>query len=230
MFAPKRRAPIIAAAFTLTAVTATHPGLAQMAYRADISSYFSSYYQQQVVDGADPGSLDFLRDAARSHQSALQVLKPSASRSVIVDRHSGYLQIDDSSGTDQILTMGVYDKADSGRIIVAGISDCADACDYAVEIFIANGARLKPLARTPILPVISPAQFIQPGHPMPKALASIEPKIDYLPARTGTTLTLKPWYGYEAEEQMDAATRSAIRNVTLEWDRNQGIFVQSHKR
>ena len=65
---------------------------------------------------------------------------------------------------------------------------------------------------------------------MPKALALIDPKIDYLPARVGTALTLKPWYGYETEEQMDAATRSAIQNVELRWDRDKGIFVLLHPR
>jgi hypothetical protein len=65
---------------------------------------------------------------------------------------------------------------------------------------------------------------------MPKALALIDPKIDYVPARVGTALTLRPSYGYEAEEQMDAATRSAIQSVELQWDHNQGIFVLLHKR
>jgi hypothetical protein len=60
---------------------------------------------------------------------------------------------------------------------------------------------------------------------MPNRLKSIAPSIDYLPARVGTTLTLKPWYGYEAEEQMSATERSAIRSVVLHWDRARGRFV-----
>ena len=48
---------------------------------------------------------------------------------------------------------------------------------------------------------------------MPDRLKSIVPSIDYLPARQGTTLTLKPWYGYEAEEQMRGVERNAIKRV-----------------
>jgi amidase len=49
------------------------------------------------------------------------------------------------------------------------------------------------------------------------------------PLAFGATLTLKPWYGYEAEEQMNAATRGAIQDVTLRWDRNRGVFVAARQ-
>jgi hypothetical protein len=35
--------------------------------------------------------------------------------------------------------------------------------------------------------------------------------------------------GYEAEEQMNAATRGAIQDVTLRWDRNRGVFVAARQ-
>ena len=198
---------------------------------ADIADYFALYYQQQVVKGADTDALGFLRDAAAQHASSEQALKPRWSRSVTVDRRNGYLQIDGNSGTDQTLTMAFYTKADGKRLIVVGSSDCADACVFAVQLFVPDGNQLKPAPRQPILPVVvSASQFIKSGRQMPKALALIDPKINYVPARVGTALTLKPWYGYETEEQMDAATRSVIQNVELQWDRNQGIFVLPHKR
>lgn len=62
---------------------------------------------------------------------------------------------------------------------------------------------------------------------MPALLASIVPKVNYVPARVGTTLTVTPWYGYEAEAQMDSATHAAIRNVTLTWNRDTGRFTES---
>jgi hypothetical protein len=191
--------------------------------------YFALYYRQQVVKGADLGTLDFLRDAAARHASPEQVLKPSFSRSVTIDRPNGYLQIDGNSGTDQTLTMAFYTRADGKRLIVAGSSDCADACVFAVQLFVPDGNQLKPVPSRSILPVINSSQFIKTGRRMPKALARIDPEINYVPARVGTALTLRPWYGYEAQEQMDAATRNAIQNVEL-WDRNQGIFVQLHNR
>jgi hypothetical protein len=76
-----------------------------------------------------------------------------------------------------------------------------------------------------VILAIEPSQFIKPGHTMPKELASITPTIDYVPTRVGTTLTLKPWYGYEAEVQMESATRAAIGNVVLDWDAELGRFV-----
>jgi hypothetical protein len=215
----------------MVALVAALPQIAQAgATRADILDYFALYYQQQVVKGADVSALEFLRNAAAQHASNEQVLKPSVSRSVTVDRRNGYLQIDGNSGTDQTLTMALYGKADGTRLVVAGSSDCADACVFSVEFFVPDGNQLKPVPSRSILPAISSPQFIKSGRQMPKALALIDPKIDYVPARVGTALTLRPSYGYEAEEQMDAATRSAIQSVELQWDHNQGIFVLLHKR
>jgi hypothetical protein len=81
------------------------------------------------------------------------------------------------------------------------------------------------MATDAVLPAIAPAQFIKRGQPMPKRLASITPKINYEPARVGTTLTLTPWYGYETEETMDRATRAAIRRIVLAWDATRGRFI-----
>ena len=86
-------------------------------------------------------------------------------------------------------------------------------------------SHLLPVSSNTVFPPIGPKQFIKPGLAMPQRLASLTPAINYVPARVGTTLTLKPWYGYEAEEQMDRATRSAIRDVVLDWDARQGRFV-----
>jgi hypothetical protein len=194
---------------------------------ADIVDYFKMYYGGQVAKSRNGEPLEFLRDAAGNHASAGQVLKPGASRSVIVDRRNGYLQIADGSNTDQVLTMAVYSKADGDRLIVAGTSDCADACDFTVEFFVPDNSGLKAVPSRPVIPTISPAEFIKAGHAMPKALVGLEPKINYVPARVGTALTLKPWYGYEVEEVMDAATRGAIQNVELRWDRGKGVFVKS---
>jgi hypothetical protein len=143
---------------------------------------------------------------------------------VIVDRHNGYLRINDGSGTDQIMTMAFYSMSNGSRLIVVGTSDCADACIFAVRLFSPDGKWLRPLPNEPVLPAVSASQFIRAGLPMPKALAGLQPKINYVPARVGTTLTLKPWYGYEVEEQMDAATRGAIQDVELRWDRKKGTF------
>jgi hypothetical protein len=192
----------------------------------DIVDYFTLYYRQQTVKAAYQGPLDFIRDAAAAHAGAEQVLKAGPTRAVIVDRRNGYLRIDDSAGTDQVLTMAVYRKADGARLIVAGSSNCADACTFAVQFFVVEAGRLTPVALSAVVPPIDAARFIQPGHPMPKALASIEPKVNYVPAKVGTTLTLTPWYGYEIEAQMDSATRGAIRNVELGWDRDKGRFVE----
>ncbi len=186
-----------------------------------ISDYFRMYYAQQVSGGGYKGPLDFLRDAG----SADKALKTSASRRVIIDRPNAYLQIDDSAGTDQTLTMAVYRKADGATLLVVGSSNCADACDFSVEFFAATADSLRSIPRDAVVPSIEAKQFIKPGHPMPKALASIEPSVNYLPARIGTTLTLAPWYGYEVEEQMSSVTRSAIRNVVIDWDARQGRFA-----
>ena len=186
-----------------------------------ISDYFRMYYARQVAAGAYRGPLDFLRDAGGADKAQ----KPSASRRVIVDRANGYLRIDDSAGTDQTLTMAVYRKADGATLLVVGSSNCADACEFSVEFFAATADSLGAIPRDAVIPSIEAKQFIEPGHPMPVALASIVPSVNYLPARIGTTLTLAPWYGYEVEEQMSSVTRSAIRNVVLDWDAKQGRFV-----
>jgi hypothetical protein len=193
----------------------------------DIAGYFKMYYEQQVAGAKYDGPLDFLRDAATAHAPADKILVPSASRSVTLDRPNGYLQLSDGAGTDQTLTMTIYRKADGNPIVLAGSSNCADACSFLVQVFAPSGDRLQPVAPDSVIPAVQPAEFFPPGQAIPKALASQIPKINYLPARLGTTLTLKPWYGYEIEEQMDKATRAAIRTVTLSWDRAQGRFVKA---
>ncbi len=155
------------------------------------------------------------------------MLKPGATRAVIVDRRNGYLRISDSSGTDQELTMAFYTMAGGRRLVVVGSSDCADGCNFLVQFFSADGGGLKPVPRQSVMPAVGPSDFIKAGHPIPKALVGLEPKINYVPARVGTALTLKPWYGYEVEEGMDAATRGAIQDVELKWERAQGVFVKS---
>ena len=200
-------------------------GARPVAAASDISDDFRQYYRQHVVSDAEPNTLGFLLDAAKAGTSAEQVLKPSKTRSVIVDRRNGYLQIDDSSDTDQILTMALYTKADGSSLLVVGSADCADACIYLVQSFIAAGEQLQPVARDAVFPSIAPAAFIKPGHTTPKALAALTPTINYVPARVGTSLTLTPWYGYEVEEQMNRDTRNAIRNIVLTWDGKQGRFV-----
>jgi hypothetical protein len=193
----------------------------------DIAENFKMYYGQQVASGAYNGPLDFLQDAATAHANAEQVLNASGSRRVVVDRRHGYLQIDDSSGTDQILTMALYTKADGTSLLVVGSSNCADACRFSVQFFVASAHRLQPVAQDGVVPTTEPAQFIKPGHPLPTVLAPLVPSINYVPALVGTTLTLTPWYGYEVEEQMSSATRGAIRNVVLAWEPRQGRFVNS---
>ena len=190
-----------------------------------MAGYFESYYRQQIAGATYHGPLDFLQDAAAAHEGAGEVLRPSASRSVLVDTLNGYLRIDDSAGTDQVLTMAIYRRADGGRLLVVDSSNCADACEFSVEFFAPGAGRLDLVSRDAVLPRIEPQQFIKPGHRMPDRLKSIAPSIDYLPARQGTTLTLKPWYGYEAEEQISAAERDAIRSIVLQWDREGGHFV-----
>ena len=56
------------------------------------------------------------------------------------------------------------------------------------------------------------------------AVAKNAPSINYAPARIGTGLTLKPWYGYGTEETMDGKTREAIQNVELNRDYTTGRF------
>jgi hypothetical protein len=153
------------------------------------------------------------------------MLKAGASRTVVLDRANGYLQIEDSSNTDQILAMAIYQKTDGTPLLIVGSSDCDDACEFLVEPFVVSANDLQSVPLRTVIPAIEPSQFIKPGHTMPKELASIAPTIDYVPARVGTTLTLKPWYGYEAEVQMKNATRAAIGNVVLDWDAELGRFV-----
>lgn len=191
----------------------------------DMAGYFASYYRQQVVGQKYRGPLAFLQDAAAAHKGADEVLRPTKSRAVLIDGANGYLRIDDSADTDQVLTVAVYRRADGGRLLVVDSSNCADACDLSVEFFAPGPGRLNPVKSDAVLPRIAPQQFIKPGHRMPDRVKSLVPSIDYLPARQGTTLTLKPWYGYEAEEQMRSTERNAIRNIVLDWDRDRGRFV-----
>jgi hypothetical protein len=200
-------------------------GLRHATAGEDMAMYFQSYYRQQIAGATYHGPLAFLQDAAAAHKGANEVLRPTSSRSVLIDASNGYLRIDDSAGTDQVLTMAVYRRADGGRLLVVDSSNCADACELSVEFFAPVAGRLESVNRDAVLPRIEPQQFVQPGHRMPDRLKSIAPSIDYLPARQGTTLTLKPWYGYEAEEQMSATERSAIRSIVLQWDRERGHFV-----
>jgi hypothetical protein len=197
--------------------------------KADIVDYFRLYYQQEIVEQPDAQVLEFLGNAAMGKQTPEQVLTPGAARRVIVDRGHGYLQIDDGSNTDQILTMTFYTKSNGSRLIVVAASDCDDACDFDVKFFTPADGYLIPVARQRVMPSIGAALFLKRGRPMPAALAGVEPKVNYVPSRVGTTMTLKPWYGYEVEERMqeqkDTVTRSAIRDIKLRWDRNQGVFV-----
>lgn len=212
-------------AASIALVLAIAGGADYAAAGEDMAGYFASYYRQQIIGTTYRGPLDFLQDAAAAHKGAGAVLRPTTGHLVLVDNSNGYLQIDDSAGTDQVLTMAVFLRADGGRLLVVDSSNCADACDLSVEFFAPTAGRLDPVKRDAVLQPIEPQQFVQAGHRMPDRLKSIAPLIDYLPARHGTTLTLKPWYGYETEEQMSAAERSAIRSIVLNWDRVRGRFV-----
>jgi hypothetical protein len=192
-------AVIVVLAGRVSAAAASSP-------HAGIVDYFKLY------SATGPSAPQFLRDAAANHESAEQVLRPGGSRMVTVDRRNGYLRIADSSNTDQVLTMALYTGADGTALIVVGGSDCADACDFTAQFLISGDGFLKAISDASVIPPLGPAQFIKRGHPMPKALAGIEPKVNYVPARVGTSLTLKPWYGYETEEQMDPA--SAAQSAT----------------
>jgi hypothetical protein len=184
------------------------------AWAADITDYFKLYYLQQVAPNPNGDVLDFLREGPD------KALTASASRAVTIDRANGYLQVSDSAGTDQVLTMAVYHKADGSQLLVAGSSDCADACTFSVEFLVISGDRVRPVAMESVVPTIEPGRFIKPGRKGP----GNPPKINYVPARLGTTLTLKPWYGYEVEGQMKKETRAAIQDVLLTWDRASGRF------
>jgi hypothetical protein len=194
---------------------ALSPGASAANASGDIVDYFTWYYRQQTVNAAYQGPLDFIRDAAAAHAGAEQVLKAGPTRAVIVDRRNGYLRIHDSAGTDRILTMAVYRKKDGARLIVAGSSNCADACAFVVQFFLAETGRLTPVALNAVVPPIGAAQFMKPGHQIPKALASITPKVNFVPARFGTALTLTPWYGYEVEVRWTAS--HAARSGTSSW-------------
>ena len=181
---------------------------------ADIADYFKLYYLQQIAPNPNGDVLDFLREGPD------QALTASASRAVTIDRANGYLQVRDSAGTDQVLTMAVYRKADGGQLLVVGSSECADACNFSVEFLAVAGDRERPVALETVMPAIDPARFIKTGRTGP----TNAPKINYVPARVGTTLTLKPWYGYEVEEQMKKEMRAAIQDVVLTWDSGSGRF------
>jgi hypothetical protein len=209
------------------------PALSSAARAAEVKpnivDYFRIYYEQEIVKRPHAEVLEFLRNAAAAREAPEQVLAPGKAHFVTVDPRHGYLQIDDGSNTDEILTMAFYTRSDGSRLIVAAASDCDDACDFDVKFFTPADGSLKPVARERVIPPISAAQFIKPGRAMPAALAGVEPNVNYVPARIGTTMTLKPWYGYEVEERMqdqkDTVTRSAIRDIELRWDRNKGVFV-----
>jgi hypothetical protein len=190
-----------------------------------IDDDFRMYYRQRVLDAPYHGPLGFLQEAAAAHTDAEKMLKAGASRTAMLDRGNGYLQIEDSSNTDQILTMAVYPKTGGTLLLIVGSSDCDDVCEFSVEPFVVSANDLQAVPLHSVIPAIEPRQFIKPGHTMPKELATITPSIDYVPARIGTTLTLKPWYGYEAEVQMKTGTRAAIGNVVLDWDADLGRFA-----
>ncbi|HTR84053.1 MAG TPA: hypothetical protein VMI56_06215 [Reyranella sp.] len=175
---------------------------------ADIVDHFKTYL------AGYKGSFEFLQDGAD------KALAPNSARQVVVDRGNGYVQISDSSGTDRVLTAADYRKADGGEVLVVGSSDCADACNFTIEFFAVAAGGLKPLAREDMVPAVAPSRFIKAGGKGP----SNAPTINYVPARVGTGLTLKPWYGYEVEEQMPKAVRESLQDVVLNWDRAQGHF------
>lgn len=184
-------------------------------FAADIGDLFRLYYRQQVASGAYKGPLDFLREDGKGDS-----LVDSDSRWVKVDRANGYLQLGNKLGTDQILTMAIYRKADGSELLVVGSSNCADACSFMVEFFTPASDHLQAVPRETVVPAVPPSRFIKSGQAGPKNA----PAVNYVPARVGTGLTLKPWYGYEVEEQMDKKTRAAIQDVVLNWDRIGGCF------
>lgn len=185
------------------------------AFAADIAAYFKLYYRQQVASGTYKGPLDFLRDDGKGDSIA-----DSNARWAKLDRANGYLQLGNKLGTDQILTMAVYHKAAGGELLLVGSSNCADACSFLIEFFTPAAEGLQPVRAETVLPAVDPAHFIKPGQTGPKNA----PTINYLPAQVGTSLTLKPWYGYEVEEQMNRTSRAAIQDVVLQWDRASGRF------
>ncbi|MBV8393154.1 MAG: hypothetical protein JOY81_08215 [Alphaproteobacteria bacterium] len=192
---------------------------------ADIVHAFRLYFEQQVANDYS-GPLDFLGDAAAAKVSPDRIIAGSASREVVVDRPNGYLQIADSSSTDQTLTLALYRRSEGPPLLAVGSSNCADGCKFLVQFFDLAGGKLQSVPAASLVPAIAPSEFVEPGKPMPKAIDGLSPTVDFQPARVGTSLVLKPWYGYETEEQMDEATRAMIRDVELKWDRAQGRFVR----
>jgi hypothetical protein len=161
----------IGGAVTMLAVLAMLPAVASAgATPADIVDYFRVYYQTQVANAPEFAALDFLRSAAANHVAVTDVLKPGATRAVVVDRRNGYLRISDSSATDQELTMAFYTTAGGRRLVVVGGSACADGCDFLMQFFSADGGGLKPVPRQSVMPPVGPSDFIKAGHPIPKAL------------------------------------------------------------
>jgi hypothetical protein len=181
---------------------------------ADITDYFRLYHAQHVAPSKLARVLDFLDEAPD------KILTASPSRQVTIDRANGYLQVIDSAGADQVLTIALYRKADGGQLLAVGGSNCADACNFSIEFFAISGDRLQAVDRDAVVPAVELARFIKPGSTGP----GNAPTINYVPARIGTSLTLKPWYGYEVEAQMSKTTRAALQDVVLEWDRGSGRF------
>lgn len=181
---------------------------------ADITDYFRLYHDQHIAPSKVARVLDILDETPD------KILTASPSREVTIDRASGYLQVADSTGTDQVLTVALYRKADGAELLAVGGSNCADACNFSIDFFAISGNRLQPVAKDAVVPTVERGRFIKPGRTGP----GNEPDINYVPARVGTSLTLKPWYGYEVEVQMSKTTRAAIQDVVLEWDRASARF------
>jgi hypothetical protein len=184
------------------------------AVAADIVDDFKLYYRQQVQEKTYVGVLDFLLNGKADPLAA------APSRKVTIDRANGYLQIADNAGQDQVLTMAIYRQADGQELLVIGSSNCADACNFSVELFRPSGGRLASVAPESAIPKIDPVRFFKPGQVGP----ANTPTMNYVPARIGTGLTVKPWYGYEVEAQMPDKTRAALQDVVLTWDRANGRF------
>jgi len=181
---------------------------------ADITDYFRLYHAQHIAPSKVARVLDLL------DETPAKILTASPSRQVTIDRANGYLHVVDSSGTDQVLTAALYRKSDGEQLLAVGGSNCADACNFSIGFFAISGDRLQPVALDAVVPAVEPSRFIKPGRTGP----GNAPEINYVPARVGTSLTLKPWYGYEVEAQMSKATRAALQDVVLTWDRASGRF------
>lgn len=191
----------------------------------DIVLAFRLYYDQQVVPDYS-GPLDLLSDAVAAHVAAERVIAASASREVVIDKPNGYLQISDSSSTDQTLTLALYRRVEGPPLLVVESANCADACKFQVQFFDVTGGKLLAVPQTALVPSVAATEFIEPAKTAPAAIEGASPAVDYQPARNGTSLILKPWYGYEIEEKLDDAGRASIREVELKWDRAQGRFIR----